>query len=156
MRAVCAHCSFVDYKNPKIVVGAVATWDEKILMCRRAIEPRKGFWTLPAGFLEISESVEAGAMREAYEEARARIEIDRVLAVYSVPRIAQVHIMFRARLLSPDVAAGPESLETAMLDYEDIPWKEIAFPTVSWALKHFHESRRSADFATYSNPHGGL
>lgn len=156
VRAVCAHCSFIDYRNPKIVVGSVASWGDKILLCRRAIDPRKGFWTLPAGFLEIGESVEEGAIREAHEEARARLEIDRVLAVYSVPRIAQVQIMFRARLLSPDVAAGPESAEVALFGWAEIPWPEIAFPTVGWALRQFHESRGLAEFAPYSNPGDGL
>lgn len=156
LRAVCAHCSFVDYRNPKIVVGSVATWEDKILLCRRAIDPRKGFWTLPAGFLEIGESVEEGAIREAHEEARARLSIERVLAVYSVPRIAQVQIMFRARLLAPEVAAGPESIEVALFGWDDIPWPEIAFPTVGWALRHYYESRERAEFTPYSNPADGL
>jgi ADP-ribose pyrophosphatase YjhB (NUDIX family) len=155
-RSVCAHCSFIDYRNPKIVVGSVATWDEKILLCRRAIEPRKGFWTLPAGFLETGESVEDGALREAFEEARARLDLDRLLAVYSVPRIAQVQIMFRARLIAPDVAPGPESAAVRLYPWAEIPWPEIAFPTVGWALRHFYESRARTDFAPYSNPVEGL
>jgi ADP-ribose pyrophosphatase YjhB (NUDIX family) len=127
-----------------------------VLLCRRAIDPRKGFWTLPAGFLDIGETAEEGALREAQEEARAKLQIDRVLAIYSVPRIAQVQIMFRARLLSPDVAAGPESAEVGLFDWRDIPWPEIAFPTVGWALRQFHESRGRADFAPYANPTDGL
>jgi ADP-ribose pyrophosphatase YjhB (NUDIX family) len=156
LRAVCAHCAFVDYKNPKIVVGSVATWEDKILLCRRAIDPRKGFWTLPAGFLEIGETVEDGARREAHEEARAALELDRLLAVYSVPRISQVQIMFRARLVTPEVAPGPESAEVALFSWEDIPWPEIAFPTVGWALRQYYESRGLAAFPPYSNPVDGL
>lgn len=155
-RAVCAHCSFIDYRNPKIVIGSVATWEDSILLCRRAIEPRKGFWTLPAGYLENGESVEDGAKREAWEEARARIEIDRLLAIYSVTRISQVQIMFRARLAAPEIGAGPESLEVALFAWDDIPWPDIAFPTVGWALRQFRESRTLSDFPPYGNPVEGL
>lgn len=155
-RSVCAHCAFINYENPKIVVGSVTTWERRILLCRRAIEPRKGFWTLPAGFLELSESIEEGAAREAWEEARARIEIDRMLAVYTVARISQVQIMFRARLVSPDIAAGPESAEVGLFSWSEIPWPDIAFPTVGWALRQYHESRTLSDFAPYANPLEGV
>ena len=155
-RTICAHCGFVDYKNPKIVVGSVATWEGKILLCRRAIEPRKGYWTLPAGYLEIGESVEDGAIREAWEEARAQLELDQILAVYSVPRISQVQIMFRARLSSPDVAPGPESEEVGLFAWNEIPWPDIAFPTVCWALRQFWESRELKLFPAYTNPVEGL
>lgn len=155
-RSVCAHCSFIDYKNPKVVVSSVAVWEDKILLCRRAIEPRKGFWTLPAGFLELGESLEEGAAREAFEEARALLEIDGILAVYSVTRISQVQIMFRARLSSPDIAAGPESAEVGLFSWSDIPWPDLAFPTVGWALRHYRESRGRTDFPPYGNPIEGL
>lgn len=155
-RAVCAHCGFVDYRNPKIVVGSVATLDGRILLCRRSIEPRRGFWTLPAGYLELGESAEDGARREAAEEAGAAIEIDRLLAVYSVPRIGQVQIIFRARLAAPEIAAGPESLEAALFEFADIPWPDIAFPTVLWALGHYRDSLTREEFAPYSNPPEGL
>lgn len=155
-RSVCGHCGFVDYQNPKIVVGSVAVFDDRILLCRRAIEPRRGYWTLPAGFLELGESVEAGARREAREEAGANLEIERVLAVYSVPRIGQVQIMFRARLVSDDVAPGVESEALMLARWEDLPWADIAFPTVGWALRHYRESRGRADFPPYSNPVEGL
>ncbi|MFW5661155.1 MAG: NUDIX domain-containing protein [Oceanicaulis sp.] len=135
-RRVCDTCGFVDYVNPKIVAGSVVT-DEagRILMCRRAIEPRRGWWTLPAGYLEQGEAVEAGAAREAFEEARAKIEIVDLLAVYSIPRISQVQIFFRARLAEPGVSAGPESQEVAFFDWDDIPWDALAFPSVKWALE---------------------
>ena len=155
-RAVCAHCGFVDYRNPKIVVGSVALWKDEILLCRRAIEPRQGFWTLPAGYLELGESAEEGARREAWEEARARLALDRLLAVYSVPRISQVQLMFRARLAAPDIAAGPESAEVGLFAWEDIPWADIAFPTVGWALRQWRETKDLADFPPFSNPVDGV
>ncbi len=155
-RSVCGTCGFVDYRNPKIVVGSVAVRDGRILLCRRAIEPRKGFWTLPAGYLEVNESVEDGARREAYEEARAHLELDRVLAVYSVERISQVQIMFRARLSRPDIAPGPESEEVGMFAWEDIPWADIAFPTVGWALRHWRQTKDLDAFAPFSNPIDGV
>ncbi|MEL7540390.1 MAG: NUDIX domain-containing protein, partial [Pseudomonadota bacterium] len=144
---------FIDYQNPKIVAGAVVLKGEQILLCKRAIEPRKGFWTLPAGFMELGESVEEAAQREAQEEALADIEIDRLLAVYSVPRIGQVQVMFRARLLG-DYGVGPESQEVKLVDWKDIPWSELAFPTVVWALSHYAQTRHHDIFAPFANPPG--
>ena len=155
-RSVCAACGFVDYMNPKIVVGSVAIWNEKILLCRRAIEPRKGYWTLPAGFLELGETAEDGAIREAWEEARARLSLERLLAVYSVPRISQVQLMYRARLENEEVSAGPESEEVMLAAWDDIPWPDIAFPTVGWALRHYRETMGKNNFAPFSNPIDGL
>ncbi|MBO6782417.1 MAG: NUDIX hydrolase [Alphaproteobacteria bacterium] len=159
-RMVCRDCGFIHYVNPKVVTGAVVTWrppgrdlaNEQVLLCRRAIEPREGFWTLPAGYLELGESTEAGAMREAHEEARARIEIDRLLAVYNITRISQVQTIYRARLVSPDVSAGLESLEVALFDWADVPWDDLAFPTVRWALRHYLETRDLDGFAPFGNP----
>lgn len=155
-RSVCAHCGWVDYRNPKIVVGSVAIWKTKILLCRRAIEPRKGFWTLPAGYLELGESAEDGARREAREEAGARLAIERLLAVYSVPRISQVQLMYLARLEDPEIAAGVESLEVALFSEAKIPWAELAFPTVGWALRHYFEARETGRLAPFANPVEGL
>lgn len=155
-RSVCAACGFVDYENPKIVVGSVVAHEGKILLCKRAIEPRRGFWTLPAGYLEQHETAEAGAMREALEEACATIEIDRLLAVYSIPRISQVQLMFRARLASPDIAAGPESEAVDLYAWKDIPWPDLAFPSVGWALRHYRETMGREGFAPFSNPADGL
>lgn len=152
-RSVCRHCDFVDYRNPKIVAGAVVVRDGKILLCKRAIEPRKGFWTLPAGFMELGESVEEAAAREAMEEANATIQIDNLLAVYSVPRIGQVQVMFRARLAS-EVSAGPESEEVGLYDWKDIPWRDLAFPTVVWALTHYAETRGQDTIIPFANPPG--
>ena len=152
-RSVCQRCEFIDYQNPKIVAGSVVLKDDKILLCKRAIEPRKGFWTLPAGFMELGESVEEAAQREAKEEALADIEIDRLLAVYSVPRIGQVQVMFRARLKG-DYGIGPESADVKLVDWKDIPWSELAFPTVVWALTHYAETRDQDVFTPFANPDG--
>jgi ADP-ribose pyrophosphatase YjhB (NUDIX family) len=152
-RRVCQRCDFVDYQNPKIVAGSVVLKDDKILLCKRDIEPRKGFWTLPAGFMELGESVEEAARREAQEEALATIEIDRLLAVYSVPRIGQVQVMFRAHLQG-DYGIGPESQEVELVDWKDIPWSELAFPTVVWALTHYAQTRHLDTFAPFANPIG--
>ena len=153
-RRICRQCNFIDYQNPKIVAGSVVrSQNNQILLCKRAIEPRRGFWTLPAGFMELGESVEQAAMREAMEEACAKIEIEQLLAAYSVPRIGQVQIMFTARLVS-DVAVGPESEEVRLFDWADIPWSELAFPTVVWALTHFAKIRHAGPFPPFANPPG--
>ncbi len=146
-RMVCERCGFVNYENPKIVVGSVATWEDRILLCRRAIDPRDGYWTLPAGYLELNESAEAGALREAWEEARARLEIDQLLATYAITRISQVQLIYRARLLSPDVSAGPESREVGLFTWNEIPWDELAFPSVHWALAHYRDTAEETVFA---------
>ena len=139
-RRVCGTCGFIDYVNPKIVAGVVAEDGEgRVLMCKRAIEPRAGFWTLPAGYMEEGESVAEGAAREAWEEARARLEIVDLLGVYSIPRISQVQIFFRATLAEPGIAAGPESQEVAFYALDDIPRDALAFPSVGWAIDDFRE-----------------
>lgn len=140
-RLTCAECGFVAYENPKIVVGAVVAEGGRVLLCRRAIEPRRGFWTLPAGYMELGETVEEGARREAWEEAEARIALEGVLALYSIPRIAQVQVIFRAHLAEPGFAAGPESLEVRLFDWAEIPWEALAFPTVHAALHRWHATR---------------
>lgn len=151
-RMVCGDCGFIAYENPKIIAGSVVTYDNKILLCRRAIYPQKGFWTIPAGFMELSESPEEGAMREAWEEARAKIKVIDLLAVYTVKHISQVHLMFRAELAEKSFEPGPESLEVALFDWEDIPWDELAFPSVHWVLKHHRQVRGKSGFPPFSNP----
>lgn len=153
-RRVCDTCDFIDYVNPKIVVGSVATWEDKILICKRAIEPRLGFWTLPAGFMEEGETVEDGARREAREEACADLEIERILAIYSIPRISQVQIMFKARLVSPDIAPGPESSEVKLVTWDELPWKDMAFPSTVWALKQWHGLNGETVHLPFGNPPG--
>lgn len=155
-RSVCAHCEWIDYQNPKIVVGSVATWKNKILLCKRAIEPRRGFWTLPAGYLELDETAEDGARREAREEAGANLRIDRLLAVYSVPRISQIQLIYRAALLDADIAAGIESLDVELFAPADLPWPDLAFPTVGWALRHFKEAEETGRREPFSNPEDGV
>jgi len=153
-RLICPDCGFIQYENPKIVVGSVVRWDDRYLLCRRAIEPRKGFWTMPAGYLELGETTEAGARREAMEEACAHIELRGLLAVYNVARISQVQLIYRARLLDPDVEPGPESLDVALVRWEDIPWGDLAFPSVRWALTQDREVGDADTFAPFGNPPG--
>ena len=153
-RMVCDSCGWIDYVNPKVVVGAVCTFGAKILLCRRAINPRKGFWTLPAGYLEEHETTEDGARREAREEALAEITLDRLLAVYNVPRLSQVQLIYRATLAEPVFGVGEESREVGLFDWDEIPWNEIAFPTVLWALQNHRSVMGQTDFAPFTNPAG--
>lgn len=154
-RLVCPDCDYVAYENPKVVVGVVATWENRILMCKRAIEPRRGHWTLPAGFMEVGESPEEGAAREAWEEARAQLEIIDLLALYSLRHISQLQLFYRARLLSPDVSAGPESEEVGLFDFDRLPAVELAFPSVHWAIQHFQQVRGAEVFPPFGNPPEG-
>lgn len=153
-RLVCPDCDYIAYENPKVVVGVVATWEGKLLMCRRAIDPRRGHWTLPAGFLELGETPEEGAAREAWEEARAELEIVDLLAVYSLRHISQLQLFYRARLLSPEVSAGPESEEVGLFSFDDLPARELAFPSVYWAIDHFQQVRDAEGFPAFRNPAG--
>lgn len=149
---MCGECGFVLYDNPKIVVGSVARWGDKILMCRRAIDPRRGFWTLPAGYLELNESTRAGAEREAWEESHAKIAIEGLLAIYDIPRLSQVQLIYRARLVDDSISAGPESLEVGLFGWDEIPWDDIAFASVRWALGHEKEVQATGDLTPRSNP----
>lgn len=153
-RLVCPECSFIEYANPKVVVGAVVRWDDRIVLCRRAIPPRRGFWTIPAGYLELHETAPAGALREIWEEAEARVELDGLIAVYNIPRLSQVQLIFRARLLDGKIGAGPESEATEFFTWDTIPWDDLAFPSTRWALGHFREIGEAAEFATRTNPAG--
>ncbi len=136
-RLVCPDCGYVAYQNPKIVVGAVCVWEDTFLLCRRAIAPRKGLWTMPAGFLELNESTAEGAKREALEEANARIEIEGLIGVYEIPHVSMLYVIHRARLLSPEVSAGAESEAVAFFRWSDIPWDALAFSSVAWAHRQF-------------------
>ncbi len=139
-RLVCPDCGYIEYSNPKIVIGAVCTWQDRVLLCRRAIEPRLGRWTIPAGFMELNETMAAGAAREVAEEACAQVRIDELLGIYEIPWIGQVHVVYRAAMLSPEHAAGEESLDSALVSWSDIPWDEMAFPSVVWALEQAQRS----------------
>lgn len=153
-RYVCGDCGHVHYTNPKIVVGSVVSIGDRVLLCRRAIEPRKGLWTLPAGYLEEFETPEDGARREAREEALCEIVIEGLLGIYSVTRLSQVQLMYRARLEVEQFGAGEESLEVKLFAWDDIPWTEIAFPSVHWALRHWREVKGVPAFAPFGNPQG--
>ncbi|MDX9698881.1 MAG: NUDIX hydrolase [Rhodocyclaceae bacterium] len=145
-RHVCNACGTIHYLNPKLVVGAIAEWGDRVLLCRRAIEPRSGYWTLPAGFMENAETTAQAAARETLEEACARIEVGPMFTLINVPHISQVHIIYRARLLDLAFSPGEESLEVALFSEADIPWQDIAFRTISMSLRHFFEDRRRGQF----------
>ena len=138
-RLVCPDCGYVEYANPKIVVGAVCTWENRILLCKRAIAPALGRWTIPAGFLELGETTSQGAAREVWEEARARIRIEDFIGIYEIPHISQIYMIYRAPMIGPECAPGDESQEVDMLEWEEIPWDQLAFPSVVWALRRFRE-----------------
>jgi ADP-ribose pyrophosphatase YjhB (NUDIX family) len=142
-RHVCPACGTIHYENPRIIAGCVPEWEGKLLLCKRAIEPRRGFWTIPAGFMENGEALQDAAARESMEEALARVEIGSLLAIVNVIRAHQVHIMFRARLLDTDFGVGPESLEVQLYDESAIPWADMAFLSVEFALRRYLEDRRA-------------
>jgi ADP-ribose pyrophosphatase YjhB (NUDIX family) len=142
-RHVCTHCGTIHYRNPKLVAGTIPEWESRILLCRRAIEPRHGKWTLPAGFMETQETTAGAAMRETLEEACARVEIGEMFTLIDIPAISQVHLFYRARLLDTDFHPGEESLEAVLFSEAEIPWDEIAFRTVSLTLRHYFADRRN-------------
>jgi ADP-ribose pyrophosphatase YjhB (NUDIX family) len=150
-RLVCPDCGYIAYENPKVVVGAVCEWEGRVLLCRRAIEPRLGFWTIPAGFMELGETMAEGAAREVLEEACTRVEMGALIGIYEISRISQVHVFFQARMTGPDFAPGSESQEVELVDWADIPWPELAFPSVIWALK---KSRGTSEPAIERAPDG--
>ncbi len=131
----------IHYKNPLLVLGCVPQWHERILLCRRAIEPRRGYWTMPAGFMETGETMQAAAARECQEEALAEVDIGSLLAVVTVTHAHQVHVMFRARLRRPEFAPGPESLEVVLCEEREVPWTDLAFPSVEYALRRYFADR---------------
>lgn len=149
-RYCCDACDSIHYINPRIVVGCVVEWEDQILLCKRAIEPRYGMWTLPAGFMENGETVAQAAVRETWEEAHARVELLPVYTLLSVPHVSQVHIFYRARLLDTDFNPGTESLEVQLFREEDIPWGELAFRTVTTTLKHYYADRKTGVFGMHS------
>ena len=148
-RQVCAACGTIHYENPKIVVGCLPEWEDRVLLCRRAIEPRYGLWTLPAGFLENGETLMNGALRETLEEAHARVDLGELYTVISLPQINQVYMMFRSRLRDLRFGAGAESLEVALFDESDIPWESIAFRTIARTLRNFFLDRRQGGFTLH-------
>ena len=147
-RFVCGDCGTIHYQNPKIVVGCVPEWEDRVLLCRRAIEPRHGLWTLPAGFLENHETLHAGAARETLEEAQARVEIGALYTVINLPQISQVYVMFRARLVDLDFGPGSESLEVRLFAEAEIPWEALAFRTIGRTLRNYFLDRKAGVFPT--------
>lgn len=142
-RHVCVSCQTIHYQNPKIVCGCLATWQSRILLCRRAIEPRLGYWTLPAGFMENGETTLEGALRETWEEAQARVTDAQLYCVFNIPSISQVYMMFRGEMSNDQHSSGIESLDTALFDEKDIPWENLAFPAVRYTLDYYLEDRKN-------------
>lgn len=149
-RAVCPACATIHYENPLMVVGTLPYWGDKVLLCKRNIEPRWGKWTLPAGFMELDETAAEGAARETDEEAGAQVEMEGLISVISVPRVGQVHLFYRARLLSDQFAPGHETIEAALFDEHEIPWEEIAFKTVKETLLRYFDDRRRGQHAVHT------
>ena len=144
-RYVCPQCHTIHYQNPKLVVGSIPVWERdgqlQVLLCRRAIEPRHGYWTLPAGFMENEETTAQAAVRETEEEAGANVELGPLFTLLNVAHVHQVHLFYRARLLDLDFAAGIESLDVRLFSEEEIPWDDLAFPTIRTTLELFFADR---------------
>lgn len=155
-RAVCPSCGYVDYVNPHMVVGTLPTWESgrQILLCRRAIEPRLGYWTLPAGFQEMGETTAEGALRETTEEAGAHVELLGLYTMIDVVHVGQVHVIYRARLLDLEFAPGPETTELMMVDVDDIPWDEMAFRTIRRSLEHYVADLEAGSFGVHTGSVG--
>ncbi len=149
-RHVCDSCGTIHYRNPLVVVGTIPVWDDQVLLCKRAIEPRYGLWTLPAGFMELGETTAQGALRETLEEAEARVELGEAFSLLSVPHVNQVHLFYRARLLDANFAAGAETLEVELFREADIPWEAIAFRTISTTLQYFFADRKKGLFRLHA------
>lgn len=149
LRHVCNYCGVIHYQNPKIITGCIPIWENKILLCKRAIEPRYGTWTLPAGFMELGETLEEAARRESREEANAELLIDGLFSIFNLPHISQVHVYFRARLIEKIFWAGSESLETRLFNQDEIPWNEISFETVDKCLRFFYEDTANNHFSLH-------
>lgn len=145
-RFVCSACATIHYENPKIVTCCVPVFEDRVLLCRRAIEPRRGLWTLPGGFLETGETVFNGAARETWEEARARVDGDGLYTVFNLPHISQIYMFFRARVVGGRYGIGEETLETRLFREPEIPWDELAFPVISKTLAHYFRDRPSGVF----------
>lgn len=150
-RYICEHCDIIHYQNPKLVVGCLPVWKDQVLLCKRAIEPSYGLWTLPAGFMENQESLEQAALRESDEEANANLEIENLYSVISLPHINQIYVLYRAKLLDLDFYAGHESLDVQLFNEEDIPWEQLAFKTIEGTLRHFFEDRKQGRFLVHNS-----
>ena len=145
-RFVCSHCQHIHYQNPRIIAGCLPFYEDQVLLCRRAIEPRRGMWTLPGGFLENGESISDGAVRETLEEANARVTIDSIYTIFSLPHISQVYVFYRAQLLDLNFSAGEESLETKLFREEDIPWSELSFAAIEQTLTAYFSDQKAGHY----------
>jgi ADP-ribose pyrophosphatase YjhB (NUDIX family) len=145
-RYVCDHCQTVHYQNPRIVCGCLPVWEERVLLCRRAIEPRYGFWTLPAGFMENGETTPEAAARETWEEAAARVTLGELYTIFNIRHINQVYMLFRAELVGGEYGVGEETLETRLFAEHEIPWDELAFPSITRTLRYYFEDRKSGQY----------
>ena len=145
-RHVCDVCGEIHYQNPKVVTGCIPEWEDRILLCKRAIEPRHGLWTVPAGFMENGETLEEGAARETLEEANARVRMKQLYTTFSLPHIDQIYMLFRGELLDLDFSPGEESLEVALFTEQEIPWEELAFPVIAETLRLYFKDRRDGVF----------
>jgi ADP-ribose pyrophosphatase YjhB (NUDIX family) len=148
-RAMCDACSTIHYENPVNVVGTLPVWQDKVLLCRRNIEPRRGLWTLPAGFMELGETTAEGALRETIEEAGAHVELEGLFSLINVVRVGQVHLFYRARMLDSELAPGPETIEAQLFDEAEVPWQEIAFRTTRMTLEFYFADRRAGRFESH-------
>lgn len=148
LRYVCSTCTTIHYENPKVITGCLPIHEDQVLLCKRAIEPRAGLWTLPAGFLENGETSADGALRETMEEANARVNIEGLYTLFSLPHISQVYMFFRGTLQDLDFYAGEESLEVQLFNEEDIPWDNLAFPVITETLRHYFKDRTDSIFQT--------
>jgi len=146
-RDVCASCDSIHYQNPRIIAGCIPVWQDKVLLCKRAISPRKGYWTLPAGFMELEETVEQAAIRETLEEAGAVVEAEELYALFNIPQIGQVYMIYRTAMLKPEFASGIESLDTRLFSEAEIPWDEMAFPAMRLSLEYFFKDRAGGSFS---------
>jgi len=149
-RYVCTSCETIHYQNPKIVTGCIPEWEGKVLLCRRAIEPRNGYWTLPAGFMELGETNYEAALRETAEEANARVAVNELYSVFNVLHVDQIYMMFRSQLLDLDFSPGKESLDVKLFDESEIPWDEVAFTAIHQTLKFYFKDRQSGQFRLHT------
>lgn len=149
LRAVCPACRTIHYQNPKIVAGCIVEWNDEILLCRRAIEPRRGLWTIPAGFMELGESTEEAAARETLEEAKAVVAISSLYGVFSLPHVSQVYVVFRGQLQTPEYGVGDESLDVQMMSLDQIPWNALAFPVIREILTRYVNDRKQRRFSAH-------
>ena len=149
-RATCTVCGTIHYENPLNVVGTVPVWQDQVLLCRRNIEPRYGLWTLPAGFMELGETLRDGALRETIEEAGAQVEMQELYTLLNVVRVGQVHFFYRAQLLDTRFDPGPETIEARLFREDEIPWEQIAFRTVKETLRRWFDDRRQGQFGFHT------